>query len=138
MVTVTAKDCYGTPCANISIICSGDLATSGTLCFTTEDAFQTDTTDINGRVSYVFDNSGGCGDLQFFAECQGETRGVSNIVWFRSPDTVGSCDIDSVCLSRFASKYGTTEPCCDFDCSGAVNAIDFSTFVLHFGHTWRP
>jgi len=133
-VTVTAKDCYGTPCANLSVICSGDLATFGSLCFCGNgDAFQTGTTDINGQVSYVFDNFGACGDLQFIAEWQGETLGPSNIVWARSPAVF--CDINSVALSRFASKYGTTEPCCDFDCDGAVNAIDLSTFALHFGHT---
>jgi hypothetical protein len=136
-VTVTARDCYGTPCTNSSVTCIIDIATVGRLCVCPDEDFQTGTTDINGQVSYVFDNFGGCCDLHFIAECQGETLGPSNIVWAISPDNNGNCEVNSVDLAWFATKFGTTEPCCDFDCSGAVNAIDLSTFALHFGHTWR-
>ncbi|MFH1220622.1 MAG: hypothetical protein V1694_09255 [Candidatus Eisenbacteria bacterium] len=132
-VTVTVRDCYGTPLANQSVTCNA-IPASGAFCFCTGEDPQVGRTDNNGQVFYVYDNFGGCGDLQFSAVCQGVTLGPSNIVSIRSPDSDGSCSVNSVDLSRFASRYGTTDTCCDYNCDGIVNSIDLSTFALHYGH----
>jgi len=131
--TVTVLDCYGTPLAYKSVTCNA-IPASGAFCFCAGEDPQVGTTNISGQVFYVYDNFGGCGGLQFNAVCQGVTLGPSNIVSIRSPDSDGSCSVNSVDLSRFASKYGTGDTCSDYNCDGVVNSIDLSTFALHYGH----
>jgi hypothetical protein len=137
-VTVTIRDCYGTPLPGI-IVTVEPIIVAGGHCFCPGEEAKTCTTDINGQCSVTFHNFGGCDDadcgLEFQATADGVVIGPSNRVITASPDTNADCIVNLSDFIYLAGVYQTADCCCDFDCNGIVNLSDFITFASHYQHT---
>jgi hypothetical protein len=91
-------------------------------------------TNGSGVVQFTFNNFGGCGTLQFGADCESVVFTPSPTIYIASPDNNGTCSVNGVDLTIFAAAYGTSNPCHDFNCSGVVDGIDLTLFATHYGH----
>jgi len=131
-VTVTVRDCYGTPLAGEMVDVSGSAAT-GKFCFCVTPK-TVGPTDALGQATAQFADFGGCGDLQFYATIGTVVAGPSPAITVGSPDGDGDCDVDLVDFGIFASNYFTTSSCSDYNCDGLVDLIDFGIFASHYFH----
>jgi len=130
-VAVRVKDCYGNILTGETVQFQPD--TPG-LTFAAAESSQTDVTDINGDASVTYQFFGGCGNLKFIGISMGVTLGPTTPIYVASVDNNGSGAVDAVDFSTFAAAYGGTDPCHDYNCSGQVDGVDFSIFAAHYGH----
>jgi hypothetical protein len=133
LVTVTVRNVYGDPLPGKTVDCYA-LPVVGTFCFCPGESLQTDVTDINGQAFFYYTDFGGCGDLQFGAECEGVVFTPSPVIEVRSPDANGDCVVNLTDFIYFAGVYLTADACADYDCSGLVDLSDFIVFASHYGH----
>jgi hypothetical protein len=133
-ITVTVRNIYGDPLPDKVVNCYA-IPVTGTFCFCPGEDPQSGTTDINGQVVFTYHDFGGCGDLQWGADCDGVVFNPSNTLYIASPDNNGDCQVNLVDFGTFAGHFLTTNPCSDFDCSGLVDLVDFGLFAGHFLHT---
>jgi hypothetical protein len=141
-VTVTVKDCYGTPLAGQTVTVNATPA--GTpFCYCAdgepapddfEDSKIVGPTNASGVTTAVFRKFGGCGDMEFYATIGTVIAGPSASIAIASPDNTGDCQVNLVDFGNFALDFNGTNPCSDYNCDGAVNLVDFGNFALHFNH----
>ena len=135
LVTVTVRNVYGDPLANKVVNCQATPVT-GTFCFCAGQNPQADTTDVNGQAFFTFIKFGGCGNLQFGADCEGVIFNPSPTIYIASPDNNGTCNVDGSDLLAFAGAYGKPGfPCHDYNCSGNTDGVDLLGFAQHYGHS---
>jgi hypothetical protein len=133
LVTVTVRNVYGDPLPGKTVNCQA-VPVSGTFCFCTGQTPQTGVTNVSGQIQFTFFKFGGCGNLQFTADCEGVFFNASPTIYIASPDNNGTCSVSGTDLSVFAAAFGTVNACHDFNCDGVVNGIDLSIFAGHYGH----
>jgi hypothetical protein len=133
-VTVTVRNIYGDPLPGKTVTCAADPAAIGPFCYCPGENPQVDVTDINGEVVFIYHDFGGCGNLQWYADCEGVGLGPSNTIYIASPDNTGDCVVNLVDFGNFALVYLTADACSDYNCDGSVNLVDFGTFALHYLH----
>jgi hypothetical protein len=132
LVTVTVRDCYGTPLAGQTVDFSPAGVAPAVFCFC--DSVKTaGPTDVNGQTTASYADFGGCGDLQFYATIGTVVAGPSPAITIGSPDSDGDCDVDLVDFGKFASAYFGTDTCYDYNCDGTVDLIDFGIFATQGG-----
>lgn len=144
-VTVTVKDCYGTPLAGQMVTVNATPA--GTpFCYCPdgeaapndfEDSKIVGPTNASGVTSAVFSKFGGCGDMEFYATIGTVIAGPSVSIYIASPDNDGNCSVGLVDFGNFALAFPAAaphDPCMDYNCSGDVDLVDFGQFALHFNH----
>ncbi len=132
-VTVTVRDCYGNVLPGLEVEVYPNPALTE-FCFCTGYESFTDTTDANGVVSGTFQYFGGCGNLDFYADCEGITLGPSTPINIASYDSNGDCTVNLTDFIAFAAMYLGTDPCGDYNCDGSVNLTDFIKFAAHYLH----
>jgi hypothetical protein len=132
-VTVTVRNIYGDPLPGKLVNCYA-LPVTGTFCFCPGEDPQSGTTDINGEVVFYVSDFGGCGDIQWGADCEGVVFNPSPAIYVASPDNNGDCIVDLIDFGYFAGAYLTADPCCDYNCDGIVDLIDFGVFASHYLH----
>jgi hypothetical protein len=132
-VTVTVRNVYGDPLAGKTVDCYA-IEVSGTFCWCPGESLQTDVTDVNGQAFFDFTDFGGCGYVQFGATSEGVVFNPCTAIFIASPDINGDCTVSLSDFTLFASSYLTTDPCCDYDCSGQVSLSDFTQFAAHYLH----
>ncbi len=130
-VTVTVRNVYGDPLADKEVTA---YPVGSGFCFCTGEDSKVDTTDANGQVVFDFMLFGGCGDLQFGADCEGVTFNPSSSIYIASPDGNGDCSVDLSDFITFAGIYLSTDTCFDFNCDGSVDLSDFIAFASHYIH----
>ena len=133
-VTVTVRNIYGDVLPGKLVTCYANIVSGGPFCFCPGEDPQTGTTDVNGEVTFFYTDFGGCGELNWYADCEAVILGPSNTVYIASPDNTGDCQVNLVDFGNFALVYNTADTCSDFNCDGMVNLIDFGTFALHYTH----
>jgi len=133
-ITVTVRNIYGDPLPGKLVNCYAIPVAPDVFCFCPGEDPQSGTTDVNGEVVFYYTDFGGCGNIQWGADCEGVVFNASNIIYIASPDNDADCTVSLIDFSNFASSYLTGDPCCDYDCSGVVDLIDFSTFASHYLH----
>jgi hypothetical protein len=133
-ITVTVRNVYGDPLPDKLVNCHAIVVSGGPFCFCPGEDPQSGTTDINGEVIFYYHDFGGCGQLQWGADCEGVTFNPSNIIFVASPDINGDCVVSLVDFGIFASNYLTTNPCEDYNCDGTVSLVDFGIFANHYLH----
>jgi hypothetical protein len=131
LVTVTVRDCYGTPLGDLAVTVT-PVNWRGRFCVWPGDTVWVGMTNAQGEVAHYCSKWGGCGDIQFSAVCAGVVLGPSQAVRVISPDINGTCVVDAMDFGIFAGRYGTNNSCTDYNCDGTVNAIDFGKFAPHF------
>lgn len=136
-VTVTVRNIYGDPLPGKTVVCTA-VPVSGIFCFCPGENPQTGVTDANGVVVFYFTDFGGCGDVEFYAECDGVVLGPSPTIYIKSPDNSGDCVVNLIDFGYFAGAYYSGDPCCDYECNGTVDLIDFGTFAQHYYHACPP
>jgi hypothetical protein len=134
-ITVTVRNIYGDPLPDKLVNCTASVVSGGPFCFCPGEDPQSDSTDVNGEVVFYYSDFGGCGNLQWIADCDGVVFNPSNTIYIASPDNNGDCIVDLIDFGNFASAYNSADPCCDYNCDGVVDLIDFGTFALHYNHT---
>ena len=134
-ITVTVRNIYGDPLPGKLVNCYAIVVSGGPFCFCPGEDPQSGTTDGSGVIDFYYHDFGGCGELQWGADCDGVVFTPSNIIYIASPDNDGSCVVGLVDFGNFAGSYLTGDPCCDYDCSGLVDLIDFGTFANHYLHS---
>ena len=132
-ITVTVRNIYGDPLPGKVVNCYA-IPVTGVFCFCPGVDPQSGTTDVDGEVTFYYTDFGGCGDLQWGADCEGVVFTPSNIIYIASPDNDGDCVVGLVDFGNFALAYLTGDPCCDYDCDGIVGLVDFGTFANHYAH----
>jgi len=132
-VTVTVRDCYGTPLPNQMVDVSGSAVSPAIFCFCVSPK-TVGPTDALGQATAHFDDFGGCGDVQFYATIGIVVAGPSPAITIGSPDADGTCLVNLIDFGVFAANYFTTATCSDYDCSGLVDLIDFGVFAAHYFH----
>jgi hypothetical protein len=134
LVTVTVRNVYGDPLPAKTVNCQAAVVT-GTFFFCTGENPQSGVTDANGQAFFTFNNFGGCGDLQFNADCEGVSFIPSPTIYIASPDNNGSGNVDGIDLSNFGTSYGHSGlPCHDYNCDGTTDGLDLSLFGISYGH----
>ena len=133
-ITVTVRNIYGDPLPGKIVNCYAIVVSGGPFCFCPGEDPQSGTTDVNGEIDFYYHDFGGCGELQWGADCEGVVFAPSNIIYIASPDNDGDCQVGLVDFGNFAGSYLTPDPCCDYDCSGLVDLVDFGTFAGHYLH----
>ncbi len=133
-VTVTVRNVYGDPLADKVVNCYPSVV-SGGFCFCPGEDSKQDTTDSNGQVFFTFSDFGGCGDLEFGADCEGVVFNPSATIYIASPDNNGDCTVGLPDFISFAGVYQTADACSDFNCDGTVGISDFIIFAGHYNHT---
>jgi hypothetical protein len=143
-VTVTVKDCYGTPLAGQMVTVNANPAgLPFCYCLDGEPApndysdskVATVPTNASGVVVVNFDKVGGCGNMDFYATIGTVVAGPSVSIYIANPDNTGDCIVNLIDFGNFALAYNGTDPCMDYNCDGFVNLIDFGQFALHYNHT---
>jgi hypothetical protein len=137
-VTVTVRNIYGDPLPDETVTCTAVPVAPAVMCFCPGENPQVGVTDENGVVVFYFTDFGGCGDLEFYAECQGVVLGPSPPIYIASPDNNGDCVVNLVDFGNFATGYFTSEACHDYNCDGIVDLVDFGIFATHYLHTCPP
>ncbi len=132
LVTVTVRNVYGDPLPDKVVTC---YPTTSGFCFCPGEDSKQDTTDSNGQVFFTFSDFGGCGDLEFGAECEGVVFNPAPTIYIASPDDNADCEVTLLDFADFAGAYGTSDPCFDYDCDGTVALTDFADFAGHYAHT---
>jgi hypothetical protein len=133
-VTVTVKDCYGTPLMGLMVDVTA-LPFGGDLCICPGEASKTvGPTDANGVTHAYFSRFGGCANVEFSAICSGIELGPSNYILVLSPDHNADCWVELVDFGEFALSYFKVDACFDFNCDGIVELIDLGEFALHYLH----
>jgi hypothetical protein len=137
-VTVTVRDCYGTPLEGIEVIVTPAQGTTNR-CWCPGTSAVTCTTNANGVATAQFKKFGGYGSasdcyLRFQADAEGVLLGPSDPVVACSVDLTTDCQVTLADFSWFAGDYGTVRCRSDFDCSGTVALADFTRFAGHYGH----
>jgi hypothetical protein len=142
-VTVTVRDCYGTPLPGLAVVVEpiigmyGDPPSPGH-CFCPGEEAKTCITDASATCSVNFSDFGGCdGDdcgLEFSAVCEGIELGPSNRIITASPDANADCQVNLIDFISFATMYITGECCGDYDCDGIIILTDFIVFASHYTH----
>ena len=139
-VTVTVRDCYGTPLPGLTVVVTPMDDT--THCFCPGEAPDSCVTDVTGTCSVTFSDFGGCDGadcgLEFSAVCDGVELGPSNRITTASPDADADCDVDLMDFIYFAGVYLTDDCCADYDCDGDVDLMDFIAFAAHYLHVCPP
>jgi hypothetical protein len=143
-VTVTVKDCYGTPLAGEMVTVNANPA--GTpFCYCADgepspndlsDSKMVGPTNASGVVVAQFDKVGGCGNMEFYATIGTVIAGPSVPIYIANPDNTGDCVANLVDFGNFALVFNQlpADPCMDYNCDGLVDLIDFGQFALHFNH----
>jgi hypothetical protein len=141
-VTVTVKDCYGTPLAGQTVTVNATPAGSP-FCYCAdgepapddfEDSKIVGPTNASGVITANFAKFGGCGDMEFYAVMGAVTAGPSASIYIANVDNNGDCSCNLVDFGNFASDFNGTNPCSDYNCDGQVNLVDFGNFATHFNH----
>ena len=133
-VTVTVRDCYGTPLAGQYVDVSPAGVPPGVFCFC--DSVKTvGPTSVAGVITAQYADFGGCGDLQFYATIGTVIAGPSAAITIGSPDGDGNCIVNLPDFGLFANNYFTAETCSDYNCDGLVDLPDFGYFANHYFHT---
>jgi hypothetical protein len=134
-ITVTVRNIYGDPLPGKIVNCYA-MPVTGTFSFATGEDPQSGTTNVNGEVVFYYTDFGGCGDIQWGADCEGVVFNPSNIIYVASPDNDGDCLVGLIDFGYFAAAFLVipADPCCDYDCDGLVGLIDFGVFAAHFLH----
>jgi hypothetical protein len=133
-ITVTVRNVYGDPLPGKIVNCYAIPVAPDVFCFCPGEDPQSGTTDVNGVVDFYYTDFGGCGNIQWGADCEGVVFNPSNILYVASPDNDADCDVDLVDFGNFATAYLTGDPCSDYNCDGLVDLIDFGTFSQHYTH----
>jgi hypothetical protein len=142
-VTVTVKDCYGTPLAGQTVTVNANPA-GAPFCYCPdgeaapnelEDSKVVGPTNASGVIVATFEKIGGCGNMEFYATIGTVIAGPSASIYIASPDNTGDCVVNLIDFGNFALAFNGTDPCMDYNCDGAVNLIDFGQFALHFNHS---
>jgi hypothetical protein len=143
IVTVTVRDCYGTPLPGHTAVVQASPA-GAPFCYCPdgepppndyEDTKISPATNGAGVTTVVFAKFGGCGDMQFYAQVGTVLAGPSVAIYIASPDNNGDCVVDLIDFGNFATGYFGTDPCHDYNCDGVVDLIDFGNFATHYFHT---
>jgi hypothetical protein len=132
-ITVTVRNIYGDPLPGQLVNCYA-IPLPGPFCFCPGEDPQSGTTDVNGEVVFYYHDFGGCGSMQWGADCAGVVFNPSNIIYIASPDNNADCVVNLVDFGNFAGGYQSANPCHDYNCDGIVDLIDFGTFALHYFH----
>jgi len=133
-VTVTVRDCYGTPVAGQYVDVSPAGVMGSAFCFC--DSVKTvGPTSASGVITAQYQYFGGCGDLQFFATIGVVIAGPSPAITIGSPDGDGTCAVNLSDFGLFANNYFTSASCSDYFCNGVVDLPDFGYFVNHYFDT---
>jgi hypothetical protein len=133
-VTVTVRNVYGDALPDKVVDCYA-IEVSGIFCWCPGESLQTGTTDANGQAFFDFSDFGGCGFVQFGATSEAVVFNPCTAIFVASPDQDGDCDVDLSDFAIFASRYNSTDPCADFDCSATVGLSDFAIFAAHYNHS---
>ena len=133
-VTVTVRNIYGDVLPGKTVTVYANVVSGGPFCFCPGEDPQVGVTDVNGELIVYYTDFGGCGDLEWYAECEAVVLGPSNIIYIASPDNNGDCIVDLIDFGNFALAYQGTDPCHDYNCDGIVDLIDFGNFALHYQH----
>ena len=132
-ITVTVRNIYGDPLPGKIVNCYA-IPLPGPFCFCPGEDPQSGTTDANGEVDFYYTDFGGCGNIQWGADCEGVVFNPSNIIYIASPDNNADCIVNLIDFGNFAAAYFTANPCHDFNCDGIVNLVDFGIFATHYFH----
>ena len=137
-VTVFVKliDEYGMPVASQPVDIWADLDAPG-FSYCPSENLKTAVTDLDGEATVTFERFGGCGDLSFYAECLYVTIGPTDPIYISSFDNLADLQVNLHDFIMFAGAYGTSDPCCDYDCDGNVGLNDFIRFAGHYAHECR-
>jgi hypothetical protein len=133
-VTVTVRNIYGDPLPGKTVTCYANVVSGGPFCFCPGEDPQVGVTDANGEVVFVYHDFGGCGELNWYADCEGVVLGPSGTIYIASPDNNGDCVVNLVDFGNFAGVYLGADACSDYNCDGIVNLIDFGIFAGHYLH----
>ena len=137
-VTVTVKDCYGTPLEGVEVTVTEAAGGTGHCWCPGEDA-KVCTTDASGVCTVTFSDFGGCDGsgcgLQFQADAEGVILGPSQPIVAANVDNTADCAVALADFINFASHYGTSNCCSDYNCDGTVALADFINFASHYGHS---
>lgn len=137
-VSITVRDCYGTPLPGLMVTVYPTAASTINLRFCIgEESKAVGPTDVTGYTQADFAGFGGCDYLSFEALVSGVILGPSPAIHIASPDYVQDwqapmCIVDLVDFSWFAKSFLTNDPCWDYNCDGQVNLLDFGRFAQHF------
>jgi len=143
VVTVTVRDCYGTPLAGRMVTVSASPA-GPPFCFCPdgedppndyEDTKEVGPTDALGQTQATFAKFGGCGNMSFYATIGTVTAGPSTDVFIASFDIGNDCEVELIDFGEFAKNYYSADPCYDYNCDGEVELIDFGEFAKHYYHS---
>jgi hypothetical protein len=132
-ITVTVRNVYGDPLAGKVVNCNA-VPITGAFCFCPLVDPQSGVTDLNGDVVFQYIRFGGCGSLQWSADCEGVIFNPSNTINVASPDNDANCAVGLPDFGYFASVYLTADACSDYNCDGIVNLQDFGIFSSHYLH----
>ena len=131
-VVVTVRDSFGNPLAGREVECFPD-AGSASFCWCPGSTPLIEVTNVQGEAWFGFPHFGGCGTLEFSADCEGVPIGPSNSVEVSSPDINADCAVTLHDFARFAMLYGTGDSCGDYDWDSEVGLSDFAIFAAHYG-----
>jgi hypothetical protein len=141
-VTVTVRDCYGTPLAGQTVLVNA-IPVGGPFCYCPdgepapndyEDSKIVGPTNAAGVIAATFRKFGGCGYMDFYGTIGTVTAGPSASIYIANADNNGDCVVNLVDFGNFASDYLTGDACHDYDCNGIVNLVDFGSFATHYRH----
>ena len=137
-ITVTVRNIYGDPLPGKTVTIYASVVSGGPFCFCPGEDPQVGVTGPTGEVVFYYTDFGGCGELEWYADCEGVILGPSNIIYIASPDNNGSCNVSLIDFGNFALEFGLTvppgSPCHDYNCDGVIDLIDFGNFAIHFMH----
>lgn len=91
-------------------------------------------TNSSGNATDTASTMGGCGLIEIVG-LEGIALSDTAIIEVHSPDCQGDGVVDLVDFGHFASRYLTTDTCCDYDFSGLVDMVDYGEFASHFTHS---
>jgi hypothetical protein len=142
IVTVTVKDCYGTPLAGQMVTVNAASAggnfyycPDGDSLGGAEDTKLVGPTDALGVITATFRKFGGFGNIEFYATIGTVIAGPSASIFIASVDNNttpdGKCDL--VDFGNFAQDFQPNyNQRSDYDCDSDVDLVDFGNFAVHF------
>jgi hypothetical protein len=135
-ITVTVRNIYGDVLPGKTVTCYANVVSGGPFCWCPGEDPQVGVTDINGEVVFIYSDFGGCGELEWYADCESVIIGPSNTIFIASFDIGNDCWVELVDFGQFALAYlvDPADPCFDYNCDGQVELIDFGEFALHYLH----
>jgi hypothetical protein len=139
-ICVTIKDLSGAPIPGMLgtdfwLTGCGSLVLCGGSGSSNADA----ATDINGQTQFSGAIAAGGCDTGLYVVCQGIIIGCPGTclaIDVRSPDLSGDLGVDLIDFTIFKNSYPPHAyySCADYDCSGAINLVDFTIFARHWHH----